>query len=361
MLSFEYIQFLNEKLLQYIPQPYSRVGDKVNFRCPICGDSRKSSTKKRGWLYLSNGTYFCFNCGTSLPGIKLLQALSGSDYESIKHEYVKLFLKSGQNASLSAYVETPSDEPNIFNPQRILDPDLKKPLSQKAIEYLTNRKVLSAPFLKEKIFSTYSATNKDEEFILIPWKINGIDAYYQVNDFLKLKSLKYMFPKNKKKLLYGLDNIDPQYNKIFVFEGVYDSLFVKNGIASGTKSITDYQLKLIKNRWPNHEICISFDNDAAGFGSVKKLIEKNTSFKFFKWFNENIKEKDINDYILAINDLNVFTDKTYLDSLVIDKLQMKLWMMKTGNWKSETIKFNSAKLSSVLPSTQRKKSVFLLK
>jgi DNA primase len=335
MLSYEYIQFLNEKLLQYIPQPYVRVGDKVNFRCPLCGDSKKSSTKKRGWLYTQSCSYYCFNCGTSLSGIKLLQYLSGNDYESIKREYVKLFLKSGQSTSLSSYVETPHDEPNIFNPQRILNPDLKKPLSQKAIEYLSKRKILSAPFLKEKLFSTYSDNNPNEEFILIPWKLNGIDAYYQVNDFLKIRSLKYMFPKNKKKLLYGLDNIDPQYKKIFVFEGVYDSLFVKNGIASGTKSITDYQLKIIKNRWPNHEICVSFDNDAAGFGSIKKLIEKNTNFSFFKWFNETTKEKDINDYILAINNINAFVDQNVLDTMIIDKLQMKLWMMRTGNWKDE--------------------------
>ena len=54
-----------------------------------------------------------------------------------------------------------------------------------------------------------------------------------------------MFPKGKKKLIAGLDNIDISWPYIIVFEGFYDSLFVKNGICSGTKSITDYQLKLI--------------------------------------------------------------------------------------------------------------------
>ena len=51
MLSYEYIQFLNEKIVQYLPQPNIQVGDKINFRCPICGDSKKSLTKKRGWVY----------------------------------------------------------------------------------------------------------------------------------------------------------------------------------------------------------------------------------------------------------------------------------------------------------------------
>ena len=341
MLSYEYIQFLNEKLLYYIPQPYTHVGDKINFRCPFCGDSKKSVTKKRGWLYLSNSSYFCFNCGTSMPGIKLLQALSGSDYSSIKQEYVKLFLKSGQSNSLSAIVDKPIDEPNLFKIERILDPSLKKPLTQKATEYLEKRKVLSAPFLKERIFSTFANDDKENEFILIPWKLNGIDAYYQVNDFLNIRGLKYRFPKNKKKMLYGLDNIDPLYKKIFVFEGVYDSLFVKNGIASGTKSITDYQLKIIRNRWPQHEICISFDNDTAGFASMKKMIEENSQFKFFRWFNEKTEQKDINDYILKIDNVNAFVDPNIIDKHIIDKLQMKLWMIKHDKWQDE--KKNSKK------------------
>lgn len=52
--------------------------------------------------------------------------------------------------------------------------------------------------------------------------------------------MKYIFPKDKKKLVYGLDNIDISWPYIIVFEGVYDSVFVKNGISVGTKAITDY-------------------------------------------------------------------------------------------------------------------------
>lgn len=111
--------------------------------------------------------------------------------------------------------------------------------------------------------------------------------------------MKYIFPKNKKKLVYGLDNVDPTYNKIFVFEGVYDSLFVKNGVSVGTKAVTDYQLNIIKQRWPHHTICISFDNDLAGISSMIKYINDDSKdFLFFKWFNKNTTAKDINEYVL---------------------------------------------------------------
>ena len=357
MHSYEYQQFLLEKILQYLPQPYVRVGDKINLRCPFCGDSKKSATKKRGWVYMQNASYYCFNCGVSMSGIKLVQALSGTDYEVIHHEYVRLFLKSGHDSSLSAAIWKPNadDEPSVFNVKRLLNPELKKPLSQKAIAYLKGRKVLEAPFLKEPLFSTY-AKDGQEEFILIPWKLNGIDAYYQVNDFLKIRPMKYMFPKNAKKLLYGLDNVDPSYKKLFVFEGVYDSLFVKNGIASGTKSLTDYQRRLIKERWPHHEICIAFDNDAPGFAATMKMIEKNAADKFFMWFNASTQQKDINDYILSTGKVNAFVDESVLDSMVYDKLQMKLWMIQNGKWKGES----KSKLADARPNEEtRRRSVFI--
>ena len=353
MQSYEYTQFLIEKIMQYLPQPYVRVGDKINCRCMVCGDSKKSATKKRGWIYMQNASYYCFNCGVSMSGIQLVKLLSGTDYDSIHREYVRLFLKSGHDSSLSAAIWKPKvdDEPSVFNIKPILDPQLKKPLSDKAKEYLSKRKVLEAPFLKETLFSTY-AKDGEEEFILIPWKMNGIDAYYQVNDFLKLHQMKYMFPKNKKKLLYGLDNIDPSYKKIFVFEGVYDSLFVKNGIASGTKSLTDYQRRLINERWPHHEICIAFDNDAPGFAATMKMIEKDAASKFFMWFDSTTQAKDINDYILSIGNVNAFTDAKKLDSMTYDKLQMKLWMIQNGKWKKETKQRNA--------NDENKKNVFLL-
>lgn len=78
------------------------------------------------------------------------------------------------------------------------------------------------------------------DYVLIPWKVNGVEAYWQLNDFKKAGKLKYVFPKGQKKLVYGLDQIDPAWQRIVVFEGVYDSLFVKNGVAVGTKAITSY-------------------------------------------------------------------------------------------------------------------------
>lgn len=329
-LSYEYIQFLNEKVLEFLPHNYVRVGDKLNMRCPLCGDSHKDARKKRGWYYLSNASYYCFNCSKGMSGINFLQFISGNSYDQIKKEYLKLCFKHGINMSLSSHYEVPNSEPSIFQVQSIVKPEWKQPLSEKALKYLSNRKVINAPFYKDPLYSCYSKSK--EEFIMIPWRLNGVDAYYQLNDFQKLHNLKYIFPKDKKKLIAGLDNIDLSWPYIIIFEGYFDSLFVKNGICVGTKAVTDYQLKLIKERFPKHQIVISFDNDLAGIQSMIKLLKSNNDFKYFKWFNKNTKEKDINDYILAKDNVNMFVNKAVLEKLIVDKLLMKMYLIQNNLW-----------------------------
>ena len=331
MLSYEFIQFLNQKFLEFLPPGYVRVGNKINLRCPLCGDSKKSATKKRGWLYLQNASYYCFNCSTGMSGINFLKAISGNSYEEIKREYTRLFLKSGLSTSLSSVWQKPDDEPSLFEMKSVIKSEWKNALSEKAQKYLKDRMVLDAPFLQEPLYSTY-AKKSGNEYILIPWILNGVEAYYQLNDFQHLTSMKYIFPKDMKKLLYGLDNIDISFPYIFLFEGVFDSLFVRNGVATGTKAVTAYQLKLIKERFPYHQIVISFDNDVAGIESMEKLIQGNNDYKYFKWFDSSTEAKDINELVLKNEDVNIFSDPDKLKKLVVDKLMMKMHLMQCGKW-----------------------------
>lgn len=164
-------------MLEYLPASKVHVGDKYNFRCPICGDSKKSATKRRGWWYMQSCSFHCFNCGANLSGIKFLEHLSGNDYAQLKDEYLRLYLKSGLSTSLSSFAEPHAEEPSLFELKTMLKPEWKQPLSDRAKEYLSKRKVLEAPFLADKLYSWYS--KKNEEYILIPWNLNGCEgAYY---------------------------------------------------------------------------------------------------------------------------------------------------------------------------------------
>ena len=61
-----FIETLLRKKFHDVPEKQKIDGSsdrKLNFACPICGDSDKKVSKKRGNLYLDTGAYKCFNDG----------------------------------------------------------------------------------------------------------------------------------------------------------------------------------------------------------------------------------------------------------------------------------------------------------
>ena len=74
---------------------------------------------------------------------------------------------------------------------------------------------------------------------------------------------------------------------------------------------------MIKERYPKHKIVVSFDNDIAGLSAMARIIKRNEDVLFFKWFDVDTKQKDINDFILANNDINMFTDENVLQNMIV--------------------------------------------
>ena len=325
MMSIEFRDWVNERALEYLPVDRIKQGDKIMVKCPLCGDSKKNALRKRGYYYLKTASYHCFNCGESMSGMKLLERLSGTDYAELKKQYFKMTFDGKHfNTAISNDPFEQNKSKNILNFTNVVKPEWKKELSKKAKDYLKNRLVLNAPFLKEKLFSYYS--KKGDEYILIPWKMNGIDCYFQLNDFEKHNTMgmKYIFPKKMDKLIYGLDNIDLRRKYIIITEGVYDSLFIPNCVCVGGKSVSDIQLDIIRKRYPNMKLYMSFDNDKPGIDSMKKSFnDKRYDFGYFKWFDKDTKEKDINDFIKKVGDVNYFKNND-ISKMFKNKLVMKL-------------------------------------
>lgn len=340
-MNFDFGQWLNEKIIERLPLKREASSSCIKFRCPICGDSKKNLLKARGVYYLNTHTYYCFNCGVYLSGVKFLEALSGQGYEDLRQEYFRNFIKtSGGESGLSAMTLEGAGEEFSKSQVHLFDFDCpavkeewKNKLSKRAEEYLEKRLVLQAPFLDgNKFYSTYFSEDKAREMILIPWKMNGIESCFQFNDFLKLDKLgrKYIFAKGCDKLIYGIDNIDLSFPYIICFEGVYDSLFVKNGVAIGGKNLTDLQHAILKKRYPKHQIVLSFDNDKPGLTASEKAIDSNKfreDLKFFKWFSRDTKPKDVNDYILEKRDVNIFRNPEYVKSLIVSSAMMKIYLL----------------------------------
>lgn len=333
-MTAELRDWINQEILPYLPTDRVYQGDKIMFRCPICGDSKRSTTKKRGYYYRKTASYHCFNCDANLSGMKLLQAFSGEDYDDIKSRFFKSMFDGKHYSSLSSSYDSPRGPAadSILKVENVLKPEWKSPLSERAVQYLEQRKVTSAPFLKEPFYTYVSKSGS--EFILIPWRMNGVDAYFQLNDFLRLNpgGLKYIFPKNRDKLIYGLDNIDMAFPYLICFEGVYDSLFVPNGLAIGGKNLTELQERILRKRFPGHRIVYALDNDRPGLVATARTLggRAPSNASYFKWFDSSTKEKDVNDLVVSRNNVNIFLDRKYVESLIVNPIAMKMWLAKNG-------------------------------
>ena len=71
LTSYSIPEFVGDLLKKRFPgdrlkQTFHDAGDKLNFACPYCGDSRTDSKKKRGNLYVESGFYKCYNDGCSI-------------------------------------------------------------------------------------------------------------------------------------------------------------------------------------------------------------------------------------------------------------------------------------------------------
>lgn len=307
--------------------PIKETNGQLNFRCPFCGDSKKSRSKRRCWYYktsegqLSN-SFYCFNCGKTGTGFDLVAQLKGCSVKEVKKQYY-LFLKKSNGADfkevlskpkqlspnsskkivLSGEIEEKSDELNILSSWTELTDDCKK--------YLKSRRVFEAPGF-DKSQSLYY--DKETDRIVFPWRENGKIEYYQYRALRKWQSPKYLFPRGLKKRIYGLDKVDEYLPFVCFTEGLLDSVWVKNCVAVGGIFPTAEQLNILKEKFFGCDLIWFSDNywvDEASKKEVLKRVKEYPRMKIFKW-QKGCEFKDINEWICSDGNLKRFWDEDFI-------------------------------------------------
>ena len=99
----------------------------ANFRCPICGDSKKSKFKARGYLFTKKNELFykCHNCGYGSSFGKLLKHVNSSLYDQYTLERYKEGLDIGRQAKPHSKQTFKFEEPK-FKKKNILDKHLQR-------------------------------------------------------------------------------------------------------------------------------------------------------------------------------------------------------------------------------------------
>lgn len=301
-------------------QKFTKKKDSLyNFRCPYCGDSKKRQDKARGYIFKIKNDYVfkCHNCGVGRTFTNFLK-----DHNDILfNQYVIEKYKEGLTGKATT---TPNPTFNFQEPKfcskRENFEELKKiselNTTHPAREYLESRKIKDldyfyyCPKFKEwtnsqiKIFDTL---RKDSPRIIIPLKDKEGNMFgFQGRSLApnaKLRYITIMLNEDQPKI-FGLDRVDSAKN-VYVTEGPFDSMFIDNGIAMcGSDVVLD------RTQFPNRTFV--YDNEPRNKQIVDKYIKAiNAGEKVVIW-NSNIKEKDINDMVLAgRNAQNVVESNTY--------------------------------------------------
>ena len=327
MSSYVELKFIND-LSGRLSQFKKKTDYLFNFRCPHCGDSQKSKTKARAYLYrVKNDMFFkCHNCGQGQNLANFIKFIDPKLYEQ--------YLLERYKKSAPATPKPKFDfKPTKFTNQTPID-DLKSikdlPEDHPARLYCVNRKIpekyFDKLFLSDKFMTlvnevkpnTYKIT-KDHPRLIIPfYDTTGKVFAFQGRAFGKEqpKYLTIKLDENKQKV-YGLDKINFQ-QPIYITEGPIDSLFIDNCLAAGGADL------FLKNKIPNENITYIFDNEPRNKEIVNrmyKVIEQD--FNVVIW-PEDLQLKDVNDMIMSgltkLELQDIISNNTYSKLSALTKL-----------------------------------------
>ena len=318
LIDSKYIGLVSSRL-----QKFKRVkADLYNFRCPICGDSQKHKNKARGYFYQvkTNTNFKCHNCGASLSLNNFLKQIDST----LHKQYTMEKFKEGYTGK-NFVVE----EPKLNFKKPVFKKKLDLPRASEvpvAKEYLERRMIDPAKFYFVKKFKewvntqkqTFDTIGRDESRIIIPMYDTDRNLIGFQGRSLGPNSVKYItvMLNEEAPKVYGMDQIE-KGRSVYVVEGPFDSTFVKNSVALCG---SDGDLEYLKA----YDLIYAYDNEPRNkeiVGRIERCIRDNK--RVVIWPN-TIREKDINDMVLAGHDVQSVVESNVYDSLKA-KLQFNTW------------------------------------
>ena len=293
----KYLNIISPQLKQFKPK-----GDNLwNFRCPYCGDSQKSRTKARGYVFRKKNDLFykCHNCGVGASLGNLIKHVDSKTYDDYILERYRKGVKSNNPEPEFTFNEPVFRSKDVLSSLNSLEELSEDHPARKIVD---RRKLPNSSykdlFLCESFYkftntlipNKFPSLDGDHPRLIIPFRDKEGEVFaYQGRAFGNEKP-KYITIKLKDcDKIFGLDKVDTSKH-FYVVEGPLDSLFIENCLAVGGSDFDrlgygDFTV-IFDNEPRNKEIC----------KQIEKLILQDR--KIVLW-PDNIKEKDINDMILA--------------------------------------------------------------
>ena len=318
LVDSKYIGLVSSRLSKF-----KRVkADLYNFRCPLCGDSQKHKNKARGYVYplKADMNYKCHNCGASSTFSNFLKTLDPTLHKQYVFEKFQT-----RNTGKGSIIEKPKLDfkKPVFKKQLDLPKASEIPVAK---EYLEKRMIDPAKFYFAKKFrewvntqkQTFDTIGRDESRIIIPMYDTERNLIGFQGRSLGPNSVKYItvMLQEEAPKVYGMDQID-KGKSVYVVEGPFDSTFVNNSIALCG---SDGDLEYLKTC----DLIYVYDNEPRNkeiVSRIERCIRDNR--RVVIWPN-SIEEKDINDMVLAGNNIMpVLESNTY--SGLEAQVQFNIW------------------------------------
>lgn len=305
----------------------------ANFSCPICGDSKKSETKARGYIFEKENlyNYFCHNCGFSAKFSFFLKTIN----PVLHTEYIKeIFLDKKRTENLMNSVQPKAIPSDKKITSYIKAPSLESLKEDHNAKLYVRRRQIPEKYLKELFYvSSFGSwvrkyydpnySGGDDERIIIPF-YNGKKQLvaFQGRSLSGNTKLRYITIKLNEKApkIYNFHNVNVN-KKIYIVEGPIDAMFLPNAIAVAGSDVSKSIDKL------NFDFVFVADREPRSFEIVKKIsnmIERKYKVALLP---ESMHGKDINEYIL--NGYTSLQIVQMIDRFTFEGLQatfqLKMW------------------------------------
>ena len=302
-------------------EKFKKVRDNLwNFRCPICGDSKKHKNKARGFIYRKKASYFykCHNCGVGLTFNNFLKNIDHVLYTEFRVEKYKEG-ETHRNSPIPDKTPFKFEAPKFDKSMnRHLDKLVKFSDMDKdhpALSFLIDRKIPKEHWDKlyfvDKFYEwsnsifpeKFKSINIDYPRLVIPFFDKSGEIFaYQGRAFGK-EEPRYITLKivSEKEKIYGLERINYD-SHVYIVEGPLDSLFIDNCIAVAGADLNLLELN-------TSSTTVIYDNEPRNKHTVERMFKSvDRNYHVVVWPQE-LKQKDINDmYLSGIEDVKSFID-----------------------------------------------------
>lgn len=297
---------------------FKQKSDKTwTFRCPVCGDSKTDMNKTRGYLYAAKDQirFKCHNCGAS----NNMQGFLGIIDPAIARAYsLEVFRAKNYEAATEKFandndiVAVPTKP---FRGIKQLEAAEIYPVTdarcRRGMSYIISRRIpkqhwgrfyYTNDFTKlERLAPAYKDRLFKEERIIIPFtnqmkKMTGVTGR-SLNPNAKKRYINVKFDEDEL-LIFGADLMDRRH-VVYVLEGAFDSVFVKNGVAIGGSDLKRALLAL-----NDCKTVFVFDNEPRNKEIVAKMQQLIDLGQALVIWPSTWKYKDINQAILDDVDQN---------------------------------------------------------